>query len=83
MTTMKPAKALGMGESKGSLKPGLPADITVMNLTEGNFVFSDGTGGNVIFGDSLLEPCMVFKAGKSRPAYSRYHLTPRRFGQVR
>jgi dihydroorotase len=82
MTTINPAKALGMAEQKGGLKPGMAADITVINLTEGNFVFNDGTGGEVISGDKLVEPHMVFKSGVPRPAYSRYHLTSRKFRRV-
>jgi len=76
MTTINPAKALGEGKKRGSLSPGMSADITVLELTKGDYTFCDGTGGEVIHGETLLEPRMVFKAGEVMPAYSRYHIPP-------
>jgi len=76
MTTINPAKALGEEKKRGSLKPGMSADITVMELTKGDYTFCDGTGGEIIHGEELLEPRMVFKAGQGMPAYSRYHIPP-------
>ena len=76
MTTINPAKALGEDKRRGSLRPGMRADITVMELTRGDYTFCDGTGGEIIHGEALLEPRMVFKAGKGMPAYSRYHIPP-------
>jgi len=76
MTTINPAKALGEEKKRGSLKPGMSADITVMELTKGDYTFCDGTGGEIIPGEELLEPRMVFKAGQWMPAYSRYHIPP-------
>ena len=76
MTTINPAKALGEGKKRGSLSPGMSADITVLELTKGDYTFCDGTGGEVIHGETLLEPRMVFKAGEVMPAYSRYYIPP-------
>jgi dihydroorotase len=76
MTTMNPAKALGEESRRGSLKPGMAADITVLELTKGDYLFGDGTGGEMMHGDRLLEPRMVFKGGEAMPAYSGYHLPP-------
>jgi dihydroorotase len=76
MTTINPAKALGEEGRRGSLKPGMSADITVMELVEGNYLFGDGTGRESMKGNLLLEPRIVFKAGKSMPAYSNYHIPP-------
>ncbi len=76
MTTINPAKALGEEDKRGSLKPGMTADITVMELTKGNYIFRDGTNGETLHGEVLLEPRMVFKAGEAMPAYSRYHIPP-------
>jgi hypothetical protein len=36
----------------------------------------DGTGGERMQGDKLLEPRMVFKKGEPMPAYSGYHIPP-------
>jgi dihydroorotase len=76
LTTINPAKAIKEDHKRGSLKPGMPADITVLELCQGDFLFSDGGGGEILRGNRLLEPRMVFKAGEMRPAYSRYHLPP-------
>ncbi|MBW2348353.1 MAG: amidohydrolase family protein [Deltaproteobacteria bacterium] len=76
MTTVNPARALGEHESRGGLKPGMRADITVLELLEGNYVFCDGTGGERMNGTFLLEPRMVIRRGAVRPAFSRYHVPP-------
>ena len=76
MTTINPARVLKEEERRGSLRPGLPADITVLELVKGDFLFGDGKGGQTLRGNLLLEPRMVFKSGEMRPAYSRYHLPP-------
>ena len=76
MTTLNPSKALGEEGKRGTLKPGVKADITVMELLEGDFLFSDGNGRESMRGKVLLEPRMVFKGGEAMPAYSRYHIPP-------
>jgi predicted amidohydrolase len=76
MTTINPAKALGEEGKRGSLKPGMAADITVFELLEGDYLFGDGAGRGSLKGRILLEPRMVFKMGKSMPAYSNYHIPP-------
>ena len=76
MTTINPARVLGEEERRGSLKPGLPADITVLEPVKGDFLFGDGKGGETLRGNLLLEPRMVFQAGEMMPAYSRYHIPP-------
>ena len=78
MTTINPAKALGIEDMAGSIKPGMPADITIMNLTKGDFIFNDGNGKETLNSDKLLTPQMVIKNGKIMPAHSLYHL-PRGF----
>jgi len=76
MTTLNPARALGEDGRRGSLKPGMMADITIMKLEKGSFIFSDGTGGERITGQTLLEPVGVLKEGRLYPAFSGYHLPP-------
>jgi dihydroorotase len=76
MTTINPAKALGE-KNRGSIKPGMVADITVTELTQGNYIFADGGSGETINGQILLEPRMLLKAGEPMPAYSHYHIPPR------
>ena len=76
MTTLNPAKAIGEEGTRGTLKIGNPADITVMELLKGDYLFGDGKGCESLRGTLLLEPRMVFKSGEMRPAYSRYHIPP-------
>lgn len=76
MTTLNPAKAIGEEGTRGTLKIGNLADITVLDLLQGDYLFSDGKGGESLRGSLLLEPRMVFKSGEMRPAYSRYHIPP-------
>ena len=76
MSTVNAAKALGEESRRGSLKPGMTADITVMELKKGDYLFCDGTGGERMQGEFLLEPQMVFKDGRAHPAYAGYHIPP-------
>ncbi|MBI2908409.1 MAG: amidohydrolase/deacetylase family metallohydrolase [Chloroflexi bacterium] len=67
MTTANPALALGMSDSLGSLKPGMPADITVAGLVQADWEFQDSAGvplqGNVMFA-----PVATVKGGRAIPA---------------
>jgi dihydroorotase len=74
--TCNPARALGEQEGRGALKPGMPADITVLELLDGQFTFCDGTGGERLMGERLMEPRLVFKNGRPQPAWSGYHPPP-------
>lgn len=76
MTTINPAKALSEDQTRGSIKPGRIADISVFELIEGDFRYSDGNGGENMPGKSLLEPRMTIKNGNLKPAFSRYHIAP-------
>jgi dihydroorotase len=74
MTTANPARMLGEQERRGSMKPGMPADVTVLEVIEGDFLFSDGKAGNTLKGRQLIEPRLVIKNGRMRPCLSRYRL---------
>jgi dihydroorotase len=76
MTTINPARVLGEQETRGSLMVGRAANVTILELVEGNFCFGDGTGGEQMEAKYLLEPRLVFKRGQLRPAHSRYHISP-------
>ncbi len=72
--TQNAAKAIGIDDEWGSLKPGRPANISVMEIIEGDFTFFDGAAGNKIKSNRILEPRMVFKEGKPLPCRSYYHI---------
>lgn len=76
MATINPARALGEEAKRGSLKPGVSANITVMETVEGEYLFSDGNGRNSMQGKLLLEPRLVLKEGVERPCHSNYHIPP-------
>lgn len=76
MTTSNPAKALGEESRHGSLKTGMSADITVLEIVEGDYLFSDGKGGGSMKGKLLLEPRLVLKNGAVRPCRSHYSIPP-------
>ena len=75
MTTTNPAKVLGEEAQRGSLKPGVPANISITEIVKGDYLFSDGRG-QTIQGNLLLEPRLVLKAGVEMPCRSCYHLPP-------
>ncbi len=61
--TSAPAKALRMTEIAGSLKPGLPADITVFRVEKGSYTLTDTTNHTRPF-DTRLVPTITFKNGE-------------------
>ena len=63
MTTINPARALDEDQRRGSLKVGMGADVSVLEMVEGDFLFSDGKGGNTLRGEWLLEPRLTLKSG--------------------
>jgi dihydroorotase len=61
--TRNAAKAISLTDRAGSLKPGLPADITVFRVDTGDFEISD-CYTKVRKADTQIVPLMTFKAGK-------------------
>jgi len=61
-TTINPALALGEEHKRGSLHVGMPADITILEPTEGNFTFVDSMK-TTIKGNLFLTPYLTLKAG--------------------
>jgi dihydroorotase len=60
--TSAPAKALSLTDRAGSLKPGMPADLTVFRVEQGQFELKD-TRGAARTGSQRIQPAMVFKNG--------------------
>ena len=76
MATINPAKTLGEEGRRGSLKIGMPADVTVLEKLNGDYLFSDGKGRGSLRGSCLLEPRLVLKDGMEMPCFSRYQIPP-------
>ena len=72
MATAAPAKAMGIEDTAGSLKVGLPADIVVLELLEGHFKLTDATGVSRV-GNLALVPVVTLKAGTICPVSSGTH----------
>lgn len=64
--TSNPARAIGWGERIGTLAPGAEADVSVLQLTEGEWPFRDSVGRTEI-GGQRLEPVAVIRAGRRYP----------------
>jgi len=72
MTTINPARALGEEQQRGSLRLGMPADISLLEMTEGDFIFSSGKEGDTLKGKCLLVPRLTLKSGVEIEAQSRF-----------
>jgi len=66
MTTLNPAKAVKIDDRKGSLKPGMDADVSVLEITHGSWPLPD-SHGNILNLSRLIRPCVTVKAGVPIP----------------
>jgi predicted amidohydrolase len=74
MTTINPARVLGEEQRRGSLKIGMPADTSLLELAEGDFLFADGIAGKTFKGTHLLVPKLTLKSGieiETRPRFKQ------------
>ena len=62
MTTANPAKAIGIDDRKGSLKPGMDADISILEIQSGQWLLPDSPG-EILNVTRLIRPHMTVKAG--------------------
>lgn len=60
--TSNPAKMLRLDDEIGALKPGMTADITVLDLMDGRFELADNSGVKVT-APQMIQPVMAFRAG--------------------
>ncbi len=70
--TCNPAKMLGEQDKRGSLKPGMQADLSILGYLQGDFLFHDGRVGNLIPGNVFLQPQAVVKDGEVIPVRESY-----------
>jgi len=67
MATINPARAISVDDRMGSLKPGMNADVSVLELQSGRWTLEDAEE-QTIEGNSLLVPVTTVKAGQLIPA---------------
>jgi dihydroorotase len=61
--TVKPTRMFDFGVELGSLRPGAVADITILDVREGSFLFTDSTGKKRT-GRQKLQSAAAVRAGK-------------------
>lgn len=62
MTTLNPAKAVRIDARKGSLKPGMDADVSVLEIIAGCWPLPD-SHGEILDVKRLIRPCVTVKMG--------------------
>jgi dihydroorotase len=62
-TTANPAKALGMADTLGALAVGREADVSVLDVVEGDWEFSDSSGAR-FKGTQAIVPVVTIRAGE-------------------
>ncbi|MFC1987448.1 amidohydrolase/deacetylase family metallohydrolase [Chloroflexota bacterium] len=67
MSTINPARALGEENRIGSLKPGMEADVSILELISGKWIFDDSEKQTIEV-DRLITPSVTVKAGQVIPA---------------
>ena len=63
ITTINPARVFGIDDTKGSLKPGMDADVSIIEIVPGNWEPLDAEGKTRLVKD-LIMPRLCVKAGK-------------------
>ncbi len=61
--TVRPTRMFNFGAELGSLRPGAVADITILEVREGSFLFTDSTGKKRM-GRQKLQSAAAIRAGK-------------------
>jgi dihydroorotase len=62
--TLRPTRMFNFGVELGTLRPGTVADITILDVREGTFVFTDSTGKKRT-GRQKLQSTATIRAGKT------------------
>jgi dihydroorotase len=67
MVTSHPAEMLGLSSEIGAIRPGMPADVTVLGEQRGRFILRDNEHYEII-AERLLQPAFCLRAGKRHDA---------------
>ena len=63
-TTARPAAVLGMSEQLGSILPDREADLSILELVEGDWIYRDNFGGVLRAQHAALAPRLTVRAGR-------------------
>lgn len=63
MATSNAAAAIGMSDTLGTLAPGRPADISIVNVYTGQWRLQDSCGGSIT-ATEMIHPKLALRAGK-------------------
>ena len=75
MSTINPARALGLADRIGSLKPGMTADISILNLLSGKWRIVDSEQKQMTL-TQLLSPDSTVKSGLPLPTVKGLGVPP-------
>ncbi len=67
--TSNPAAMLGMGGQIGALRPGMAADVSVLDILDGRFELRDNSGDSVV-SSAMIVPGFALRAGRRFDAIS-------------
>ena len=63
-TTARPAEVLGMSEQLGSISPGREADLSILDIVDGDWIYRDNFGGVLRAQHAALAPRLTVRAGQ-------------------
>ena len=63
-TTARPAEVLGMSEQLGSISPGREADLSILDIVDGDWIYRDNFGGVLRAQHAALAPRLTVRAGR-------------------
>ena len=63
-TTARPAEVLGMSEQLGSISPGREADLSILDIVDGDWIYRDNFGGVLRAKHAALAPRLTVRAGR-------------------
>ncbi len=69
--TSNAASLLGLADEIGTIRPGMAADISVLDELAGEFVLKDNSGNEMVT-DTLLQPLFCLRAGERYDATSPF-----------
>ncbi len=63
MSTYNPSRLIGLQNELGTLEVGTVADVSILSIDKGHWVYDDAAGQS-LFGEIALSPVLTFKDGE-------------------